>query len=146
MRFAICAIGLGKTANGLVIIPFDAIFIVNCECNELFPLPFPPIPLENPSASSLLCLVYVVGVNGRAAPFSILDSHSVFHRTSCVWRDSQHVSEAAVGRIISYPCAFPKQRWVGSVAMAYAFYVGVGVPLTSCFSDFAARAIIGSVI
>jgi membrane-associated phospholipid phosphatase len=42
---------------------------------------------------------------------------------------------------------FPKQRWLGIVAIFYAFYVGVGVSITiHWFSDFAAGAIIGSVI
>jgi membrane-associated phospholipid phosphatase len=41
----------------------------------------------------------------------------------------------------------PKQRWLGWVAILYAFYVGVGVSMTiHWFSDFAAGAIIGSVI
>jgi hypothetical protein len=42
---------------------------------------------------------------------------------------------------------FPKHRWVGYVAMAYAFYVGIGVSMTiHWFSDFSAGAIIGTVI
>jgi membrane-associated phospholipid phosphatase len=41
----------------------------------------------------------------------------------------------------------PKQRWLGWVAIAYAFYVGIGVSVTiHWFSDFAAGAIIGTVI
>jgi membrane-associated phospholipid phosphatase len=41
----------------------------------------------------------------------------------------------------------PKQRWLGILAILYAFYVGVGVSMTiHWFSDFAAGAIIGSVI
>jgi membrane-associated phospholipid phosphatase len=41
----------------------------------------------------------------------------------------------------------PKQRWVGWVAIVYAFYVGLGVSVTiHWFSDFLAGAIIGSVI
>ncbi|MGA2241635.1 MAG: phosphatase PAP2 family protein [Verrucomicrobiota bacterium] len=41
----------------------------------------------------------------------------------------------------------PKQRWPGFVAILYAFYVGIGVSLTiHWFSDFAAGAIIGSVV
>jgi membrane-associated phospholipid phosphatase len=41
----------------------------------------------------------------------------------------------------------PKQRWLGWVAILYAFYVGLGVSLTiHWFSDFVAGAIIGSVI
>ena len=42
---------------------------------------------------------------------------------------------------------FPKQRWLGWVVILYAFYVGLGVSMTiHWFSDFAAGAIIGSVI
>jgi membrane-associated phospholipid phosphatase len=41
----------------------------------------------------------------------------------------------------------PKQRWLGLVAILYAFYVGIGVSMTiHWFSDFVAGAIIGSVI
>jgi membrane-associated phospholipid phosphatase len=41
----------------------------------------------------------------------------------------------------------PKQRWLGWVAILYAFYVGIGVSLTiHWFSDFVAGAIIGSVV
>ena len=42
---------------------------------------------------------------------------------------------------------YPKQRWLGWVAILYACYVGLGVSMTiHWFSDFAAGAIIGSVI
>jgi membrane-associated phospholipid phosphatase len=42
---------------------------------------------------------------------------------------------------------YPKQRWLGWVAILYAGYVGLGVSMTiHWFSDFAAGAIIGSVI
>jgi membrane-associated phospholipid phosphatase len=42
---------------------------------------------------------------------------------------------------------FPKQRWLGYVALTYAVYVGLGVSMTiHWFSDFAAGAIIGAVI
>ena len=42
---------------------------------------------------------------------------------------------------------FPKQRWLGLLAITYAFYIGFGVSMTiHWFSDFAAGAIIGSVI
>ena len=41
----------------------------------------------------------------------------------------------------------PRQRWLGWLAILYAFYVGVGVSMTiHWFSDFVAGAIIGSVI
>ncbi|MFZ1073066.1 MAG: phosphatase PAP2 family protein [Verrucomicrobiia bacterium] len=41
----------------------------------------------------------------------------------------------------------PKQRWLGFVALIYAFYVGIGVSMTiHWYSDFVAGAIIGSVI
>lgn len=41
----------------------------------------------------------------------------------------------------------PKPRWPGLAALAYACYVGIGISMTiHWFSDFAAGAIIGSVI
>jgi membrane-associated phospholipid phosphatase len=42
---------------------------------------------------------------------------------------------------------FPKQRWLGYAAIAYALYVGIGVSMTiHWFSDFVAGAIFGTVI
>lgn len=42
---------------------------------------------------------------------------------------------------------FPKQRWLGWLAMAYALYIGLGVSMTIHWcSDFVAGAILGSVI
>lgn len=41
----------------------------------------------------------------------------------------------------------PKQRWLGWLALAYAGYIGLGASMTiHWFSDFAAGAIIGTVI
>ncbi|MHC1766171.1 MAG: phosphatase PAP2 family protein [Verrucomicrobiia bacterium] len=42
---------------------------------------------------------------------------------------------------------FPKQSWLGYLAIAYAFYIGLGVSATiHWFSDFVAGVIIGSVV
>jgi len=42
---------------------------------------------------------------------------------------------------------FPQKRWQGIAAIIYAFYIGIGVSMTiHWFSDFAAGAIIGTVI
>jgi membrane-associated phospholipid phosphatase len=42
---------------------------------------------------------------------------------------------------------FPKQRWLGFVAITYSLYVGIGVSMTiHWFSDFIAGAIIGTVV
>ncbi len=42
---------------------------------------------------------------------------------------------------------FPKQRWLGYLAMTYAFYIGFGVSMTiHWFSDFVAGALIGTVV
>lgn len=42
---------------------------------------------------------------------------------------------------------FPRQRWVGCLALAYAAYVGVGVSMTiHWFSDFVAGALVGSIV
>lgn len=42
---------------------------------------------------------------------------------------------------------FPKQRWLGYLAIGYALYVGIGVSMTiHWLSDFVAGAILGTVI
>lgn len=42
---------------------------------------------------------------------------------------------------------FPKSRWLGGLALAYAGYIGFGVSMTiHWFSDFAAGAILGTLI
>lgn len=42
---------------------------------------------------------------------------------------------------------FPKRRWLGYLALTYAFYIGIGVSMTiHWFSDFAAGAILGTLI
>jgi membrane-associated phospholipid phosphatase len=42
---------------------------------------------------------------------------------------------------------FPKQKWLGCLALTYAFYVGIGVSMTiHWFSDFVAGALIGTAI
>ncbi len=42
---------------------------------------------------------------------------------------------------------FPKQRWVGHSAIAYAFYIGLGVSMTiHWFSDFVAGALVGTAV
>jgi hypothetical protein len=40
-----------------------------------------------------------------------------------------------------------EQKWLGYLAIAYAFYIGVGVSVTiHWFSDFVAGAVIGTVV
>ncbi len=42
---------------------------------------------------------------------------------------------------------FPKQKWLGYLAITYAFYIGFGVSMTiHWFSDFAAGALVGTVV
>ena len=42
---------------------------------------------------------------------------------------------------------FPRQKWLGYVAITYALYIGLGVSMTiHWFSDFSAGAIIGTAI
>jgi membrane-associated phospholipid phosphatase len=42
---------------------------------------------------------------------------------------------------------FPKQKWLGYLAITYAFYVGFGISMTiHWFSDFVAGALIGTVV
>jgi membrane-associated phospholipid phosphatase len=61
------------------------------------------------------------------------------------WPSSHATIAFAMAVTVFWLC--PKQRWLGWVAILYAFYVGLGVSMTiHWFSDFAAGAIIGSVI
>jgi membrane-associated phospholipid phosphatase len=42
---------------------------------------------------------------------------------------------------------FPRQKWLGYLAIGYAFYIGLGVSMTiHWFSDFVAGALIGTVV
>jgi membrane-associated phospholipid phosphatase len=42
---------------------------------------------------------------------------------------------------------FPKQKWLGSLAIAYAFYIGLGISVTiHWLSDFVAGALVGTVV
>jgi hypothetical protein len=42
---------------------------------------------------------------------------------------------------------FPKQRWLGYLAITYAVYIGLGVSMTiHWFSDFVAGAVVGTVV
>ena len=92
-------------------------------------------------------------VTGRAHPSHVVgaDISHVFHfgflRGGVFWGwPSSHATIAfAMAATVFTLCA--KRRWLGFVALLYACYVGIGVSLTiHWFSDFAAGAIIGSVI
>ena len=61
------------------------------------------------------------------------------------WPSSHTTVAFAMAAAVCTLC--PKQRWLGAVAILYAFYVGIGVSMTiHWYSDFVAGAIIGSVI
>ncbi len=93
-----------------------------------------PLPLETSTRLALDC---------TASPI-------VVHLTT---RSSQH---AAWGWPASHPTTafalavtiyrlLPKQRWLGCLAIAYAFYIGFGVSMTiHWFSDFVAGALVGT--
>ena len=90
---------------------------------------------------------------GRVHPAHVVgeDISHVFHfgflRGGVFWGwPSSHTTIAfAMAMTVFTLC--PKQRWLGWMAILYAFYVGIGVSMTiHWFSDFVAGAIIGSVI
>src|SRR6266566_2517233 len=92
-------------------------------------------------------------ITGRAHPVHNpgTDISHVFHfgflRGGVFWGwPSSHttIAFAIAGTIFKL---FPEQRWLGIVCFTYALYVGTGVSITiHWFSDFAAGAIIGTVI
>ncbi len=92
-------------------------------------------------------------VTGRVHPSHGvgMDISHVFHfgflRGGVFWGWPSSHTTIAFAMAVTVFTLCPKQRWLGFVALLYAFYVGIGVSMTiHWFSDFAAGAIIGSVI
>ena len=90
---------------------------------------------------------------GRAHPAHSVgaDISHVFHfgwlRGGVFWGWPSSHTTIAFAMAVTVFTLCPKQRWLGLVALLYAFYVGIGVSMTiHWFSDFVAGAIIGSVI
>ena len=92
-------------------------------------------------------------ITGRAHPLHTPGTnishefHFGFLRGGVFWGwPSSHttIAFAVAGTIYKL---FPEQRWIGIVCFTYALYIGVGVSMTiHWFSDFAAGAVIGTVI
>jgi membrane-associated phospholipid phosphatase len=92
-------------------------------------------------------------VTGRIHPAHVVgdDISHVFRfgwmRGGVFWGWPSSHTTIAFAMAVTVFTLYPKQRWLGIVAILYAFYVGVGVSMTiHWFSDFVAGAIIGSVI
>ena len=92
-------------------------------------------------------------ITGRAHPSHEVgaDLSHIFHfgllRGGVFWGWPSSHTTIAFAMAATIFALLPKRRWVGYVAMGYAFYVGVGVSMTiHWFSDFAAGAIIGTAI
>ena len=92
-------------------------------------------------------------VTGRAHPAHAAgaDISRVFHfgflRGGVFWGWPSSHTTIAFAMAATVFTLYPKQWWLGVAAMIYAGYVGIGVSMTiHWFSDFAAGAIIGSVI
>jgi membrane-associated phospholipid phosphatase len=101
---------------------------------------------------SLISSAYKV-FTGRTHPahHAGADISQIFHfgflRGGVFWGwPSSHATIAfAMAATVFALC--PKPRWLGLVAILYAFYIGIGVSTTiHWYSDFVAGAIIGSVI
>ena len=92
-------------------------------------------------------------VTGRVHPAHIVgsDISHIFQfgwlRGGVFWGWPSSHATIAFAMAVTVFTLCPKQRWLGFVAILYAFYVGMGVSMTiHWFSDFVAGAIIGSVI
>lgn len=73
--------------------------------------------------------------------------HFGFLRGGVFWGWPSSHTTIAFAMAATFFTLFPKQRWLGGLAFAYATYIGLGVSMTiHWFSDFAAGAIIGIVI
>jgi membrane-associated phospholipid phosphatase len=101
----------------------------------------------------VLIVVACKAVTGRTHPSHVVgpDISHVFHfgwlRGGVFWGWPSSHATIAFAMAVTVFTLCPKQRWLGFVALLYAFYVGIGVSMTiHWFSDFVAGAIIGSVI
>ena len=73
--------------------------------------------------------------------------HFGFLRGGVFWGWPSSHTTIAFAMAVTIFMLYPRQRWLGCLAIAYAAYVGIGVSMTiHWFSDFVAGAIIGSVI
>ena len=100
-----------------------------------------------------LIVVAYKAFTGRAHPMHNVgaDISHVFHfgwvRGGVFWGWPSSHTTIAFAMAVTVFTLYPKQRWLGSVATLYAFYIGIGVSMTiHWFSDFVAGAIIGSVV
>jgi hypothetical protein len=92
-------------------------------------------------------------ITGRAHPSHVLgvDLSHLFRfgllRGGVFWGWPSSHTTIAFAMAVTIFTLFPKQRWLGYVALTYALYVGVGVSMTiPWLSDFAAGAILGTVV
>ena len=92
-------------------------------------------------------------VTGRAHPAQdvSMDLTHVFRfgflRGGVFWGWPSSHTTIAFAMAVTVFRLFPKQRWLGALAIAYALYIGVGGSTTiHWFSDFAAGALVGTVV
>ena len=101
---------------------------------------------------ALICVAYKA-ITGRAHPSRGLDADLThvfkfgFLRGGVFWGWPSSHTIVAFAMAVTLFVVLPKQRWLGIVAIAYAFYVGIGVSMTiHWFSDFVAGAIVGTIV
>ena len=92
-------------------------------------------------------------MTGRAPPSHgvVADISHVFRfgllRGGVFWGWPSSHTTIAFAMAVTIFTLFPKQRWLGYLAIAYALYIGIGVSMTiHWFSDFAAGATVGTAI
>jgi len=91
-------------------------------------------------------------ITGRAHPSAVGEDMSHifqfgFLRGGVFWSWPSSHTTIAFAMAVTLFWLYPKQRWLGYVAITYALYIGLGVSMTiHWFSDFSAGAIIGTAI
>jgi membrane-associated phospholipid phosphatase len=101
---------------------------------------------------SLLSSTYKA-VTGRVHPEHFIGadiSHDFrfgWLRGGVFWGWPSSHATIAFAMVVTVFTLFPKSRWLGGLALAYALYIGLGVSMTiHWFSDFVAGAILGAII
>ena len=100
-----------------------------------------------------LIVIAYKSFTGRAHPMHSVgaDLSHVFRfgflRGGVFWGWPSSHTTIAFAMALTVFTLFPKHCWLGTTALLYALYIGLGVSMTiHWFSDFVAGAIIGSVI
>jgi membrane-associated phospholipid phosphatase len=137
----------------LVVSGLDWQYFLGTRFRTLWSLFFPAVPIGGllPIALPLILLVSGAIIRAHPAHGDGTDLTHVFKfgllRGGVFWGWPSSHTTIAFAMAVTVFKLYPKQKWLGYLAITYAFYIGLGVSITiHWLSDFVAGALIGSAI